>query len=481
MNPTYRETIAGRYDLVELIGQGGQALVFRARDLHTGELVAVKMMSQDASGDPSWVDRMAREQQAMVALAGTGAVGFKDLCNSKSGALCLVMELLDGRDLEALLREYEEKGERPPLELVIRLMSPIVDTLEKAHAVGIVHRDLKPGNMFIPRGETATTRLLDFGLARSKSSRQITAAGTILGSPSYIAPEMWLSQSASVDPRVDVYSLGVILFRMLGGELPFKGDNLQQKFIAITTAERPSLHALRPDLSPNVDIWVERALAIDPGERFASARASFGELLWALGFAPHPSQQKHARPAKSSELRRIRAWLEAPLATLPNTWSAALRAAQGALGKLKRFAFAAPTPMPAPGPVAAPTAGAPPAAGPSEVSTTFSMDSSGTRALAEPLLQAENTNASPAEPERISLAATLLDQSTDRLTLDAGMTPMEVAPRERKRKAATTSKKASTKKSPRKTSTARAAAKNKAPSKKKVTTRKKKPKDTDTQ
>lgn len=439
MDPTYRETIAGRYELLDLIGQGGQALVFRARDNQTEESVAIKMMMRDSSGDPSWVERMAREQQAMVELAGTGAVGYKDLCTSNSGALCLVMELLDGRDLEQVLQEYEQKREFLPLSEVVRLMTPIVDTLEKAHAVGIVHRDLKPGNMFIPKDPEATTRLLDFGLARSKSSRQVTAAGTILGSPSYIAPEMWLSQGSAVDPRVDVYSLGVILFRLLGGRLPFLGDNLQQKFIAITTSERPSLHALRPDLSPNVDIWVERALALDPSDRFPSVRASFGELLWALGLAPHPSQQKRVAVAKRSEVRRIRAWLEAPFQTIPNTIGAALRAAQGALGKLKRFAFAVPDRQPKSDPVVEPSSEASPeppavqASAQQSPSATFQMDISGTRPAraSEPLLHAENTNAvaQPMTPE--SLAKTVLESSSDRLTLAAPEVPVEAAARKR--------------------------------------------------
>lgn len=413
MDPPQLETVAGRYQLLELIGQGGQALVFRARDLQAGEPVAVKMLTKDATSDPSWIERMAREQQAMVELAGTGAVGFKDLCTSASGALCLVMELLEGRDLEALLQAHEDAGERLALPEVLRLMGPIVDTLSKAHAVGIVHRDLKPGNIFIPKDAGATTRLLDFGLARSKSSRQVTAAGTVLGSPSYIAPEMWLSRAASVDPRVDVYSLGVILFRMLGGQLPFQGNNLQQKFIAITTADRPSLHALRPELPRNVDIWVERALAIEPGDRFPSVRASFGELLWAVGLAPHPSRQRRARPPGNAEVRRIRAWLDAPFGALPSTFGAALRAAQGAFGKLKRLAFTSDERRGS----SEPPANTKPPPEPSKLdSATFALDVSGTRpsVAAEPLLRAENTNA-VGRPD--STAPTLYDESSDRETL----------------------------------------------------------------
>jgi eukaryotic-like serine/threonine-protein kinase len=340
-----REIIADRYELLEVIGQGGQALVFRAHDKETSRDVAVKIVNKTASNDAEWVERMAREQQAMVALAGTSAVGFIDLCSSSTGALCLVMELLEGTDLEGYLKEKDNGATRLPVDEVVRLMTPIVDTLEKAHAVGIVHRDLKPGNVFVPRD--GGTRLLDFGFSRSKTSRHVTATGTILGSPSYIAPEMWLSRSDKVDHRVDVYALGVMLFRLIGGELPFKGDTLQQKFIAVTTAERPSLHALRQDLSQDVDIWVERVLSIDPEDRFPSVRASFGELMWALGLAPHPREQKSSEPESSSEVRRIREWLEAPFSALPNTFNAAMKLAKGALQRLKRLAFAVPELPPA--------------------------------------------------------------------------------------------------------------------------------------
>src|SRR5690606_37779028 len=132
------------------------------------------------------------------------------------------------------------------------------------------------------------TRLLDFGLANLTSADPLTAVGTVMGSPSYIAPESWAGVPGRSGARADIYSLGVLLFRMLSGRMPFAGKTLLEKMRNTTGAERPSLHELRPDLPHQVDIWVERALAVDPNDRFASPGACFGELLWALKLAPHP-------------------------------------------------------------------------------------------------------------------------------------------------------------------------------------------------
>jgi eukaryotic-like serine/threonine-protein kinase len=122
-------------------------------------------------------------------------------------------------------------------------------------------------------------RLLDFGLARLKKSAPLTAAGTVMGSPSFMAPEAWTGVSDLLDQRADVYSLGVILFRVLAGELPFSGRSLQEKFLSTTTGARPSLLRVRPDLPRHADDWVALALAINREERFASVRALWNAFL----------------------------------------------------------------------------------------------------------------------------------------------------------------------------------------------------------
>lgn len=273
--------IAGRYELASVIGEGGHGMVWKARDTKTGNDVAVKMLNDVAARDPQQVERLKREQQALVALAGTHAVGVIDLGRAPGGRLCLVMELLEGTDLEDHLAQLEQRGRRMAIRDLVAVLDPVVATLERAHQAGIVHRDLKPANVFVLAG--GGVRLLDFGLARLRRAAPLTAAGMILGSPSYIAPEIW--KGGALDQRVDIYSLGVIVFRALAGHVPFEGKTLQQKFIAATTAERPSLRALRSDLSSEIDDWVAEVLAIDPAQRFHAIRGAWNALLAVLGAA----------------------------------------------------------------------------------------------------------------------------------------------------------------------------------------------------
>lgn len=279
--------IADRYELGDMLGQGGQGTVFRARDRTTGRGVAVKMLTPGVAHNPEFAVRLAREQEALVALAGTSAVAVYDLCRSAGGSLCLVMELLEGMDLEKHLAELEGRSERMPKERLSAVFEPIVETLERAHDAGIVHRDVKPSNIFLLT-EGGGVRLLDFGLSRMKTAAPLTAAGMVVGSPAYIAPEIWRGQAEEVDQHADAYSLAVILFRCLTGEVPFEAEALVDMLRLVTTAPRPSLRALRPDLPKAVDEWAERALAVDTAERFDGVRAMYVDLLRALEYTPPP-------------------------------------------------------------------------------------------------------------------------------------------------------------------------------------------------
>jgi eukaryotic-like serine/threonine-protein kinase len=271
------QTISQRYELLEIIGRGGQGTVYEALDRWMSRKVALKILGSKAAREPHVVERLMREQQAMIVLKGTSAVELFDVCRGNDGELCLVMELLTGVDLDEHLYTLEERRERMPLPRVAQLFDPIVSTLETAHAAGILHRDLKPANVFLVEG--GGVRLLDFGLARLKKSAPLTAAGTVMGSPSFMAPEAWTGVSDLLDQRADVYSLGVILFRVLAGELPFSGASLQEKFLGTTTGVRPSLLRYRPDLPRHADDWVSLALAINRDERFTSVRALWNAFL----------------------------------------------------------------------------------------------------------------------------------------------------------------------------------------------------------
>jgi serine/threonine-protein kinase len=185
------------------------------------------------------------------------------------------MELLRGSDLNKYLSTGEAKGKLVTIRELIPILAPIVDTLEIAHASGILHRDIKPGNIFIL--DTGEVRLLDFGFAKFTRMRPVTQAGMVAGSPNYIAPEIWAGAS-EFDQRIDVYSLGAVIFRALAGVPPFMSDDLSEVLVMATTAPRPSLKQIRGDLPTNIDAWSDLALAISPNERFSSARALYNAL-----------------------------------------------------------------------------------------------------------------------------------------------------------------------------------------------------------
>ncbi|HEX7670560.1 MAG TPA: serine/threonine-protein kinase, partial [Polyangiaceae bacterium] len=296
-----RTLVADRYELENIIGRGGHGVVYSAVDRKTERKVAVKMLGEGVANDPEYAARLAREQEALVALAGTSAVAVYDLCRGPKGSLCLVMELLDGIDFERHLEELEARSERLSLERLSAIIEPVVETLERAHDAEILHRDLKPANIFL-LSDGEGVRLFDFGLSRRRNSARLTVVGTIMGSPSYIAPEVWKGMSDELDSRVDVYSLGVILFRALSGKLPFEGASLRDSFLQATTAPRPSLRALRPDLPPKVDDWVKKALAIDREDRFGSVTGLFNGLLDALRYVPPP------RPHRPVAESLVNAW-----------------------------------------------------------------------------------------------------------------------------------------------------------------------------
>jgi eukaryotic-like serine/threonine-protein kinase len=274
------QVIGQRYELVDVVGRGGQGIVYRARDRWMTRDVALKLMGSKAVRGPQVLERLMREQQAMLALKGTAAVELFDVCRGNDGELCLVMELLRGIDLDEHLYVIEQRKERLSLPRIVEIFDPIVTTLETAHAAGILHRDLKPANIFLL--ESGGVRLLDFGMARLKKSAPLTAAGTVMGSPSFMAPEAWQGVSDLMDHRADVFSLGVILFRVLAGELPFGGTSLQEKFVRTTSGIHESLYQARPDLPRSIDDWATTALALDREQRFGNVRALWSAFLGVL-------------------------------------------------------------------------------------------------------------------------------------------------------------------------------------------------------
>ncbi len=280
------QRVKRRYELISLIGAGGQASVYRARDVRDGDEVAVKVFHQRPN-DPVAVERMFRETNALVTLWGSGAVKAIDQGWTVDGCVAIVMELLQGDDLEAACERFELDGGRVPLPWALAVFEAVVGTIEHAHQHGIVHRDLKPGNVFVvSNAGGGGVRVLDFGLAKFVRMGKLTQAAMIAGSPSYVAPETW--EGLEADARVDVYALAALMFRTLGGRPPFTGT-LIELMRTVSTAPRPSLRALRPDLPAAIDDWAAYGLAVNREERFQTVRALWNAFVSALGpFAPPP-------------------------------------------------------------------------------------------------------------------------------------------------------------------------------------------------
>lgn len=292
------QVISDRYVIAEQIGRGGHSLVYRAIDRGGGPNVAIKVLQDELAGSEEHSVRLVREHRVMSLLAGTAAVRVIGLATSPDGAVCLVMELLRGKDLDDVLIEIERTGGRMGVPQLTTVLAPVVDTLQRAHDQGVVHRDLKPGNIYVIDGEQAPgVRLIDFMLAKISKAKPLTRRGMIIGSPSYIAPEVWLGDPKQIDHRVDVYSLGAIVFRALAGRVPFDAPTIRERIELVRNAPRPSLVAHCPELLPKVDAWVETVLAADPDQRFDRVDRAWSALLEALGHGRNEAQ----RPALLSE------------------------------------------------------------------------------------------------------------------------------------------------------------------------------------
>jgi eukaryotic-like serine/threonine-protein kinase len=344
---------AGRYEVGEVVGRGGYGMVCRGVDRQTGRRVALKMLSPEAGRDADLVERMLREQQALVALSGTCAVTAIDLCRLDSGAPCLVMEWLEGCDLEQQLSTWEAAGQPGSVEYLLQILQPLTRTLERAHQLGIVHRDIKPANIFLTPGSAPGVRLLDFGLSRMKSAAPLTAIGMVMGSPSYIAPETWRGNSAALDGRADLFALAVIVFRWLSGQLPFDAQDLIGKMTAVTSGPRPSIVRLRADLPAAVDAWMSRALAVEPIDRFQTGSELYGAFEAAL--------RGETWPQASADTSGVRSAASPPAAVDTSERKSALASAwRAAASLLKHFTGArdpeTPVPIPQVAPAQAPVA-----------------------------------------------------------------------------------------------------------------------------
>ncbi len=262
-------TLGGRYRLVELLGQGGMATVYRARDAQLDRDVAVKLLRPELGRDPEFLARFRDEARSAASLSHPNIVAVFDFGEDESGPY-IVMELVDGQDLASILRG---QGPLAPRQAA-RISAEVAKALQAAHARGLVHRDVKPSNILISRD--GRVKVADFGIARAVTESQLTLPGTTMGSVHYFSPEQVRGEVAT--GASDVYSLGIVLFESLTGQRPFSGDGSAAVALARLTTTPPRPSALRPAVPPELDRIVQRAMALDPASRYPSAAAMASAL-----------------------------------------------------------------------------------------------------------------------------------------------------------------------------------------------------------
>ncbi len=267
--PQIGETL-DHYKIEKLVARSGMASIFRAKDLNTGQTVAIKFPHPEMEADPVTFDRFLREQEIGEALDHPGVM--KVFPDSKRTGRYMVMEWVDGK----LLREVINEQKKFPPERAVKILVRVLEALEYIHTHGVVHRDLKPENIML--NEDDAIKLIDFGIAGKEGSRRLTFAklSQVMGTPDYISPEQVKGKRG--DGRADIYAMGVMLYEMLTGTTPFKGSNafaiMNDRMLNNPTPPRE----IDPSISPELQEIIYRAIEREPKNRYAHAR----EFAWDL-------------------------------------------------------------------------------------------------------------------------------------------------------------------------------------------------------
>jgi serine/threonine-protein kinase len=265
------QMLDARYQVLKKLGEGGMSYVYLAREISSGQEVAIKVLSPKLASDKSSVERLRREAGLAMRLDHPNVCRILRLGESEDGLIYLVMPFLNGE----LLSDREVKGGPMDLAVGLSILRQACAGLHHAHELQIVHRDLKPENiMLVPNADGSDRAVvMDFGLAKERradpSIAKLTATGIILGTPEFMSPEQ--IRGKPLDARSDIYALGIVAFEMFTGKLPFQGRNAQEMMIARLRSQPVPIRQLRPDVPDAVEKALTKALQTNPDDRFATA------------------------------------------------------------------------------------------------------------------------------------------------------------------------------------------------------------------
>ncbi|EGX57658.1 serine/threonine protein kinase [Streptomyces zinciresistens K42] len=298
-----RSLAGGRYQLRDLLGQGGMASVYLAYDSVLDRQVAVKTLHTELGREPAFRERFRREAQAVAKLTHTNIVSVFDTGEDTVDSLTtpyIVMEYIEGRPLSSVYDEDVRRFGAVPADKALKITADVLAALEISHEMGLVHRDIKPGNVMM--NKRGVVKVMDFGIARAMQSgvTSMTQTGMVVGTPQYLSPEQALGRG--VDARSDLYSVGIMLFQLVTGRLPFDADSPLAIAYAHVQEEPPAPSSVNRSLPPAVDALVARALKKNPNERFPSAEAMRDECLRvAQSFQAAPPSIVHGSGPQSGQ------------------------------------------------------------------------------------------------------------------------------------------------------------------------------------
>ncbi|MBN1922563.1 MAG: protein kinase [Anaerolineae bacterium] len=284
-----------KYRVLEKLGQGGMAQVYKAYQPGLERYVAIKVLHPHLTDDENFVTRFQREARAIATLEHPHIVHVHDF-DTNNGVTFIVMECLQGVNLKARLRELACREAILPLEETVAIVGALAAALDYAHAQGVIHRDIKPSNVLMTpdRGPVLT----DFSIARMVEATAITDSNSTLGTPAYMSPEQ--GQGEPGDARSDIYALGILLYQLCTGQVPFDADTPYAVILKHITAPLPSPRSLRPELSEAIERVIYKALAKDPADRYQTAgdlAGAFEAAVKAPGEATIPTQHRRSRLA----------------------------------------------------------------------------------------------------------------------------------------------------------------------------------------